>query len=482
MAGTISSSTRRPIPSPLRSSLKRNSDFFRPSLPSDPFSSIALPERGPVVLNLQRLYHAVSASHPRRDVILVLGDPSPEDLAPLFNSERLAFSLLIIASHRPPLIPPKVQPAVRLLRLAEPLALGHAGAIRFVNILEWAERVARVWRKVGDPGVRELTECDQDRYVALSPPQSLLRLRSKSNPPSPAPSVLLPDSSASSTSTHTNSAFDKLRSLGKRRSSPKLVLPPPDSSQRPFDALINYLPPDMSDKSLLKFTILVTALSRSFLVGVGSPPSVRRPVSHRSSIFKPKLIYSTPSTPLGSQDSLNNLITSSPFSRESPIKAHLVHLLHPRPRNSVTDRVLQNIETFLLSFSFPPTLETKGASTIEPARACLLESATFGEPVAVPSSLNINWTIADVLLSGCLDEEAMPRAWFSGAEDIVIAALPPSQPYLSPLAALHLGINTPPDSEEDASCRHALPVKKPQDERTSRWKFWKRRATAATQR
>lgn len=336
---------------------------------------------------------------------------------------------------------------------------------------------------MGDSGVRELTECDQDRYAALSPPPSRLRLRSKSNPPSPAPSVLHLDySSASSTSTHTNSAFDKLRSLGKRRSSPKLALPPPNPSQRPFDAFINYLPPDMSDKSLLKFTILVTALSRSFLVGVGPPSSVRRPVSHRNSIFKPKPIHSTPSTPLGSQDSLNSLITSSPFSRGSPIKAHLVHLLPPRPRNSVTDRVLQKIETFLLSFSFPPTMETKRASTIEPARACLLESATFGEPVAVPSSLNINWTIADILLSGCLDDEAMPRAWFSGAEDIVIAALPPSQPYLSPLATLHLGINTPPDSEEDSSYRHALPVKKSQDERTSRWKFWKRRATAATQR
>src|ERR1700755_3525717 len=91
-------------------------------------------------------------------------DPSPEDVAPLLNSERLAFSLLIFASHRPPPIPSKVQPTVRVLRLAEPLALERAGAVRCVNVVEWAERIARTWRKVGGIGVREVAEYDQEGF------------------------------------------------------------------------------------------------------------------------------------------------------------------------------------------------------------------------------------------------------------------------------------------------------------------------------
>jgi hypothetical protein len=51
-----------------------------------------------------------------------------------------------------------------LAEAAELLALEQAGAVRFVNILEWAERVARTWRKVGGIGVRELAECDQEDF------------------------------------------------------------------------------------------------------------------------------------------------------------------------------------------------------------------------------------------------------------------------------------------------------------------------------
>ncbi|KAH9042531.1 hypothetical protein EDB85DRAFT_1856926 [Lactarius pseudohatsudake] len=508
MAAAISYSPRRPPPptsyKPSTSTLpqsKRNHDLIRPRLPTDPFSNNAFRQRDPIVLNAERLFHTASTSHPRRDVILVLGVPSTTDLAPLFNSERLVFSLLIIASHQPPLVPPKVQPAVRILHLTAPLGLEQAGAIRFVNTLEWAERVARVWRKEGGIGVRELTESDQDGFGALTPPPKFLGQHSKSNTPSPVSSTSHLDSAASSVPTAS--------SLGKRSFFKKLslrserALPSPDSSQRPFDALVNFLPHNVSDKSLLKQAILVTTISRPFLVAATPPshsPPTRPSAPKRGSVFSRISIYSMPPTPpLGSRDSLSSLVTGTPFSQSPQIKPRLVHLLPPRPRNSVTNRVLHSIESFLLSFSFPPALEIKTTDGLEPARTCLLESAAFAEPIGTPPSLNINWTVADVLLSGCLDDEPTPRAWLSGAADIIVASPPPTQhsppiarrdPHtpasLDVNARSNLGISalpTPPDSEEDTSSRHTLPVAKGSSHKHALgWKFWRRRMASDTSR
>ena len=61
------------------------------------------------------------------------------ELGPLLQSQRLAKSLVILATHKPPDIPGIVYPTVRILRLTAPLALEDAGAVRFVNVLEWAE-------------------------------------------------------------------------------------------------------------------------------------------------------------------------------------------------------------------------------------------------------------------------------------------------------------------------------------------------------
>jgi hypothetical protein len=378
--------------------------------------------------------------------------------------------------------------------------LEQAGAIRFVNILEWAERVARVWRKVGGIGVRELAESDQDGFGALTPPPKFLGLGklSKSNPPSPI--------SSSYTTSHIDSAASST-SLGsffkKRAPRSERALPSADPSQRPFDALVNFLPSNISEKSLLKQAILVTTISRPFLVAATSPsfPSpTRPPAPKRASMFRRISIYSMPPTPpLGSRDSLNSLVTGTPLPQSPQIKARLVHLLPPRPRNSVANRVVHSIESFLLSFSFPPALEIKNTDGLEPARACLLESTAFAEPIGAPPSLNINWTVADILLSGCLDDEPTPRTWMSGAADIVVASpLPLTQhsPPTSPIATLdsqtspsaldvtprsNIGINappTPPDSEEDMLSRHTLPVKSSGLKHVLRWKLWRRRVAS----
>lgn len=385
------------------------------------------------------------------------------------------------------MIPPMVQPAVCILHLTVPLGLEEAGAIRLMNIMEWAERVARVWRKDGGNGVRELAENEQDGFGALTPPSRFLGLGkpSKSNSSSPVSSTSHFDSAASFSSLGKRT-FYKKRSLRSER-----VLPSPDSSQRPFDALVNFLPHDISDTSLLKQTILVTTISRPFLVAAtftSFDSTTRHPAPKRASMLNRISIYSMPPTPpLGSRESLNSLVTGSPFSQSPQIKPRLVHLLPPRPRNSVANRILHGIESFLLSFSFPPALEIKGTEGSEPPRACLLESAAFAEPIGTPPSLNMNWTVGDVLLSGCLDDELIPRAWLSGAADIVVAA-PPSMQY-SPLTP-HLdsqtlpptpGISalpTPPDSDEDMSSRHTIPARRPRFKPSLRWTFWRRRVAS----
>ena len=388
-----------------------------------------------------------------------------------------------MASHRPPPIPSKVQPTIRILRLAEPLALEQAGAVRFVNVLEWAERVARTWRKVGGIGVRELTESDQDEFGTHTLLQNFNHQLSKS----PAPSAVL------SSSARTIFSLDRLRLRGRWGRRAEEVLPPPDLSQRPFDALVNYLPSDISDKSLLKHVILVTTITRPFLVAPAAPSNARPTLPRRNTTLTPKPMYL--STPSGSVESLNTLHTDSAFLQGSPIKAHLVHVLPARPRNLVANRLVDSIETFLLSFSFPSTFGTKNAEVIEHAHQCLLESATFAEPVGTPPSLSINWTMADILLSNCLDDQPTPRAWFSGASDIVVAALPQSKSSLvkRPIGSVepdtlsssrapspapnHPSDNTlptPPDSEEGAWYRRALPIMEAWNQQPWRLKFWKR--------
>jgi hypothetical protein len=512
MASTSSSSSprlRHPPSAFKDSSPKRNSDFFR-SRPNDRFSNSAFHGRAPVVLNSESLYRAAATLHATRGVILILGgqcflsdlpyslaifstsppEPSAEDIAPLLNSERLAFSLLIIASHRPPLIPPKVQPTVRILRLAEPLALEQFGAIRLVNVLEWAERVARMWRRLGGIGVEELAECDEVGFGALTPPDLVNRVRDESDP-SPVSSTSRPVSLSSATST---TSLDKLRSWIKRLRHPEHRTPAVDPSQRPFDALVNYLPSNVSDKSLLKISILVTTVSRPFLVAV-TPPSPRPQGQTRSSIFKRKSVYSMPPTPLGSEDSLNSLC---PCSHVPLTKPHLVHLLPPRPRNSVANRLLDSIETFLLSFSFPLSSEQRNADSLQSARASFLETTAFAEPVGTPPCLGINWTVADILLSDCLDDVPVPRVWFSGASDIVVAALPHSQPSITPPPAAHCArcrssssaispgsshpsfkpLPTPPESEDGLPHRHTFFIKKRPDKALLQWKLWKRPISA----
>lgn len=276
--------------------------------------------------------------------------PTSQELSPLLLSKPLANALLILASHQPPEIPHTTLPTVRILRLKERLDIEDAGAVRFVNVLEWAERVARVWRKHGGVGAVELSENDDGH--AYVPPPALFRFAggSQSTPVSPRASASRLPSYASTTSDSSparpRSSTVLLAGLNRSR---KSLLPSVDPTQRPFDAIVNFLPKHTSDKALLKQAILVTTISRPFLMAAsgGSGTATPRSSSNRRSFFgfrSTSSVYLPPTPPYAnSGDSLNTLL---PLPLP-PAKAHLLHLLPQESRSftaSARTKLVQSLD------------------------------------------------------------------------------------------------------------------------------------------
>ncbi len=321
--------------------------------------------------------------------------------------------------------------------------------------------MARVWRKHGGFGAVVLNE-NEDGQEYLPPP-SILRFKgSQSTPPSPRSSAsqLLPDSPPS------RPRSISARLLPRSRAS---LMPTVDPSQRPFDHLINFLPRNAPDKALLKQAILVTTISRPFLVA--SSPSLpdryrgKSPLSSRSSTS----VYLSASPTHSSGDSLTSLLFL-------PTKAHIVHVLplDPRPSASFTrSKLIQSLESFLVSYAFPPSLKlsnTHGDDALEPARPYIMDTLTFGTTLssndAGPGPSNspyIPWpadyTVADLVLCGTLDDvqshtgksphpTTPPRAFISGRADIVLVSDD------TPLTATVPGVVPPEVSSPRARQRH----------------------------
>ncbi|KAI0697490.1 hypothetical protein C8T65DRAFT_743154 [Cerioporus squamosus] len=417
-------------------------DVFKPKFPLDPFAGASAAALGePWFLKIDALLAATALQ--RRNVLFVLGAPTLKDLAPLLQSRHLAKSLVILATHNPPDIPGIVIPTVRVLRLAAPLALEDAGAVRLVNVLEWAERVARTWRKHGGGGVLELSE-EADLHSELIPP-SMSRFGSQSTPTSPG-----------SSSTHLSSAHLSTESTPSRPSSrPSSMvgsfltrrgsgtLPPPDPSQRPFDVLINFMPDKASEKALLKNSILVTTISRPFLTSTVHPvpPTMRsRTASSSSNRLRPQSIfgafsrssssvYMPPTPPYHSGESLS----LAHLMPAPPGKALIIHLL-PAPHSSAPPgarrKLVESLESFLLSFHFQsagstlPPIHNTGTSgavggtpaPLERARPYVMQVSTFCDNVGTEPGVADygDWTVADVVLSGALDADT-PTTSSTGA-------------------------------------------------------------------
>ncbi|KAI0355953.1 hypothetical protein OH77DRAFT_1478877 [Trametes cingulata] len=497
---------------------QRKTDVFKPRFPLDPFAGASVTALGePWFLRVDALLSATSCQ--RRNVIFVLGgtpldlSPSLKELAPLLQSRHLAQSLIILATHNPPEIPHVVLPTVRILHLSAPLALEDAGAVRFVNVLEWAERVARAWRKHGGTGVLELSE-ELDIDSELTPPSVLRFTGSQSTPASPGSSSTHL-SSESLLSSRPSSIFRPPSSSGTslfRGRQTSQSLPRPDPSQRPFDVLINFLPDHVSDKALLKNSILVTTISRPFLVsnGPATPAASRsRTTSSSSSRFqRPQSIFNAfsrsassvylpPTPPYQSGESLSLPSTPPP----PPAKALLVHLLPAPPANAqpgARRKLVESMESFLVSFAFQALSPgaANGGETLERARPYVMQMSTFCEPVGCEPGVADwgDWTVADVVLSGALDAEACPspglssgmnpgvgtgvstskgkhrasamakskaaarRAWIGAAADLVI--MPPSDdasPLFSPDAGLGVGHPPPAALRPDSYFPHHAP-------------------------
>ncbi|GBE83885.1 hypothetical protein SCP_0509420 [Sparassis crispa] len=454
MAATTSTTTITNKSLACPASRKVVSHTFRPKFPLDPLAGTRY--NSPWLLNVEALLS--TALHAPRHVILVLGTPSFDELDTLLQSRHLSQSLVILATHTPPAIPPDILPALRILRLSTPLN-EVAGAISFVNVLEWAERVARVWREYGGSGIAELSENDAGcDYKSAH--------RSSSAPARPV-SLLehLSDSRA-----------------GSERSSKILRPRPPslpfaDPTQRAFDAIINFLPDSVTDKTLLKQVIFTTGVAHPFL-------SARQGLSHSPSALP--LSLSSPSTPSSVRSKRRSIfgalsaaggrasIFTSPCGSKSdpssvpPLSAHLVHLLPSSlPSTSALAKLTENIESFLLSFAYPAAPDPHAP---EPARPYVMGACTFGTALSagfgalgLASANEARWTVADAVLCGAFDGEvpagglreglaarwgAAPRAWIADARDVVYVPSPASSwgditpPPTAHVHALHTGALT----------------------------------------
>jgi hypothetical protein len=257
------------------------------------------------------------------------------------------------------------------------------------------------------------------------------------------------------------------RSRGSSIFNAKTSLPPVDPSQKPFDAIFNFLPTKIPDKALLKQAILVTTISRPFLLvavppqphhSLPQPSSTSRSDKRRSmpwissTIFSPNSSYSLPSTPMsGSRD------FSPPPSPTilKPLKSHLIHLLPPPPTSPDAligrQKLVKSIDSFLLNFSYPLTPSL--SDDLERPTLYVLPSPVLGEVVPTPPDTS-RWNMADLLLCGVLDytepvssmassksqghnqgefgERILPppRAWISGPSDIIISSSDPNSFFL----------------------------------------------------
>ncbi|CCL98211.1 uncharacterized protein FIBRA_00205 [Fibroporia radiculosa] len=369
-----------------------------------------------------------ATSPPRQYIILVIGNPTYHELSPLFLSGYYAQSLVIIASHQPPNIPHIVMPALRILRLASPLTTETTGAARFASVLAWAEHSSYDWRKYGGSGASEQSE-EEDHWELFGehlspnlphPPRS----RYRRNPSISHPSF-----------------------------------PQETCINRPFDAVLNFLPTNIldSEHAVLKHIILTSTISRPFLDDIAMEEAypvngilgrcrsmmnaLRDHKRARNVLVNPHRVRGGHFTPVVPNAQIH-------VSSAAP---HIVHLIphFPAEQSQTTQRVVEGIETFISASAYATQLDTEmgiDVRALNPARSYIMQTSTFGATLDCSfSHLNTDtlsagqaddqwgceWTVADVVLCGALDNimiadsgrtsAFMGRAWISGPGDIVLA-------------------------------------------------------------
>ena len=363
--------------------------------------------------------------------------PSERSVAALLASHSLVHSLIIFASHNPPTLPSTPAPTVRVLHLTTPLAVEDTGAVRLVTTLEWAERVARVWRASGSGGADVIY---YDEATKDTP--------SATNSPVDAP-VLSVES------------FGQ-KSFGSRRGLPGLVkrrlstssssrsgylsggcLPPIEPSQRPFDAILNYIPHDVAEKHVLKQAILVTSITRPFLAPTLSPYhklSEAKRNGRRNSTQRRDSLRSLPPTPPYQSGDLPTPASSSTTAISvlsafaiPPLPSHMIHIIPPTPRIGL----VRSLDAFLSSF----TQQSIGAEEVDHAKQYILNSSTVREVIPHPDFDQGECTVLDLIILGGLDSVS-GKSWIGSGQDIRFLPTPansdssppplPSKPVRSP--------------------------------------------------
>lgn len=399
---------------------------------------------------------AMAAGDPRRDVILVFGAPTLKDISPVLQSPQFSRSLIILASHRPFPVPTGVLPAICTIRLNTSVTNERSGALRLAAVLQCAERVSRLWRKDGGSGVREIRESETGLDVSKIPDNLFL----------------IPDSGSARSSPL--SSLEGLKSTTPSVRLPTLSFlsssssPPTDRSQRAFDAMLNFIPNGISDVAIMKQTILITSLTHPYLTPASSAfTSTTRVSETRERKFLRRRTIPALSFPRAldsdSHASLEFSITSASAISDRGVsgplsKSHLVHILPLSGRAYLSqDKLVRNMESYQLSFAHPPSLSMKRPETLERAVPYIVPVTALREVVryapspraskssashihhssgasSSSSSLSssgiarqavVEWTVADILLSGVLDSQANPggvpyagpRAWVCSGAD-----------------------------------------------------------------
>lgn len=408
----------------------------------------------------------MAVGDPRLDVILVFGAPTLKDISPVLQSPQFSRSLIILASHRPFPVPTGVRPAICTIRLNTSLTNERSGALRLAAVLQCAERVSRLWRKDGGSGVREIRESETGLDVSKIPDNLFLIPDSDSAQSSPSSSLEGLKSTTPSVRLPIISALSFLLSSSSS--------PPTDRSQRAFDAILNFIPNGISDVAIMKQTILITSLTHPYLTPASSAFASTTLVSEtRERKFLRRRTVPALSFPRAldsdSHASLQFSITSASAISDRGIsgplaKSHLVHILPLSGRAYLSqDKLVRNMESYQLSFAYPPSLSMKRPGMLERAVPYIVPVTALREVVryapgsraskssashpphssgASSSSSSVSssriarqaavveWTVADILLSGVLDSQANPggapyagpRAWISSGADFAFTA------------------------------------------------------------
>ncbi|KAH9933744.1 uncharacterized protein B0H18DRAFT_1101883 [Fomitopsis serialis] len=363
-----------------------------------PLPSKLLAHRNTWVLKMDTLLSVTS--FPRCYVILVLGAPTYKDLCPILLSGHYAHSLVIIATHEPPEIPNLVIPALRILHLSRPLSAENTDTTRLADVMLWAEHVACDWRKYGGSGIYELAENDDDGMLPSGRRTALNVLRvgrhsaRRHSMPVDSPSATITD------------------------------------GKRPFDVLVNFLPNQLPDNVLLRHTIYVTTIGRSFF-----KPSAATSSFREASLRKRALLTSKAST-------------MRPLS--SAASPQIIHLLPAESARypQASARLVDSMEAFIAAFMCATSLSTdakREADAPENVRSFIMHPTTFGKaldcalarltpregPGRKDDTWGCEWTVADVLISGALDSatiltkgatapDGIMKTWISGPEDIAL--------------------------------------------------------------